>query len=149
MPLLDVKTMDQQLAKVRFLPQATTALAGPAAATALLIASTGLYGVMAYTVRRRTREFGIRRAVGARTPDILRAVMSEGLVTVGLGVAIGLGMALVLARLMHRLLVGVTATDPLVMVGAPALLVAVAALAIYLPARQASRVDPLVALREE
>ena len=149
MPLLDVKTMDQQMAKVRFLPQAMSALAGPAAGIAILIAAIGLYGVIAYSVGRRTREFGIKLAIGAQASDVVRQVMRQGMSMVVIGLALGMVAALALSRVMRRLLVGVTATDPIVFLGALCLLVAIAALAIYVPARRASRVDPLVSLRQE
>ena len=149
MPLLDVKTMEQQLAKVRFLPQAMTALAGPASAAAMLIAAIGVYGVVAYSVGRRTREFGIRLAIGAPTRAVIGQVMAQGLTVVGVGLALGAAGALALGRVMRRLLVGVSASDPLVLGGAILLLLAVASVAVYLPARHASRVDPLIALRQE
>lgn len=149
MPLLDVKTMDQQMAKARFLPQAMTALAGPAAALAILIAALGLYGVIAYSVGRRTREFGVRLAIGARPGRVVWHVFGRAMWIVAAGLAAGGAAALALARVMRGLLVGVTATDPLVFLATFGLLGAVASLAIYIPARAASRVDPLVALRME
>ncbi|HSK10957.1 MAG TPA: ABC transporter permease [Vicinamibacterales bacterium] len=149
MPLLDVKTMDQQMAKVRFLPQAMAALAGPAAGMAILIGAIGLYGVIACSVGRRAREFGIRLAIGAQAREVVRQVMWQGMSMVGIGLGLGLVAALALSQVMRRLLVGVTATDPVVFLGAVGLLVAIGALATFLPARRASRVDPLVALRQE
>lgn len=149
MPLLDVKTMEQQLAKVRFLPQAMTALAGPASGLAILIAAIGLYGVIACSVGRRAREFGIRLAIGAQARDVVRQVMTQGLWLVSAGLVLGTAGAAALARVLRGLLVGVSAGDPFVFGGAAALLLAVASLAVYLPARRASRVDPLVALRQD
>jgi predicted permease len=149
MPLLDVKTMEQQMARVLFLPQAMAALAGPAAGLAMLIAAFGLYGVVAYSVGRRTREFGIKLAIGAESHDLVRQVMSQGLAIVGVGLGLGGMAALGVARVMRGVLVGVGSTDPAAFAGALGVLVGVAALAIYLPARRASRVDPLSALREE
>jgi predicted lysophospholipase L1 biosynthesis ABC-type transport system permease subunit len=149
MPLLDVKTMEQQMAKVLFLPQAMTALAGPAAGLAMVIAAIGLYGVIAYPVSRRTREFGIKLAIGAQSRDVIRQVMSQGLAIVGVGVGLGGVAALAVGRVMKGVLVGVGSTDPAAFAGALGVLVGVVALAIYLPARRASRVDPLAALRQE
>jgi predicted permease len=149
MPLLDVKTMDQQMAKVRFLPQAMTALAGPAAALAVLIAAIGLYGVIAYSVGRRAREFGIRLAIGAEPRDVVAQVMSQGLALVGIGLGLGGVAALAVGRVMKGVLVGIGSTDPVAFAGALGVLSGVAALAIYLPARRASRVNPLAALRQE
>jgi predicted permease len=149
MPLLDVKTMDQQMAKVRFVPQAMTALAGPAAGVALLIAAIGLYGVVAHSVARRRREFGIRLAIGAQAHDIVRGVMADCAVTVGAGLGLGLAAALAVGQLARRLLVGVAPTDPAVLLAAVALAGGIAIAAIYLPARRASRLDPLEALRQE
>ena len=149
MPMLDVKTMQQQMAKVRFLPRAMTALAAPVAGLAVTIAAIGLYGVIAYSVGRRIREFGIRLAIGAQAGDVIGQVMRQGMRTVAVGLCIGLPMALAVGRLTRRLLVGVSPADPVVFLGALGLMLGIAALAIYLPARRASRVDPLVALRQE
>lgn len=149
MPLLDVKTMEQQMAKVRFLPQAMTALAGPAAVVALLIATIGLYGVVAHSVARRRREFGIRLAVGAQVSDIVRGVMSDCAATVAAGLGLGLAAGLAVGRVARRLLVGVAPSDPAVFLDAFVVATAIALAAIYLPARRAGRVDPLEALRQE
>ena len=149
MPLLDVKTMEQQMMKVRFLPQAMTALAGPAAGVALLIAAIGLYGVVAHSVVRRRREFGIRLAVGAQARDVVRGVMRECAGTLAAGLSLGLAAALGVARLARRLLVGVAPADPAVLIVALALAAGIAVAAVYVPARRASRVDPLQALRQE
>ncbi|RPJ85543.1 MAG: ABC transporter permease [Acidobacteria bacterium] len=149
MPLLDAKTMEQQMAKVYFLPQAMTALAGPVAALAVFIAAVGLYAVIACSVGQRTREFGIRLAIGASTEAVTADVMSSGLATVGAGLAFGIPAALALAYVIRGALVGVAPTDPTAFFGALTLIGAVSAAASYLPARRASRVDPMVALREE
>jgi predicted permease len=149
MPLLEARTMEQQMAKVRFVPQAMTALAGPVAGLAMLIASIGLYGVIAGSVSRRTREFGIRIAIGAGPRDVVRQVMSQALGIVGTGLGLGAVAALAVARVAKGLLLGVAPTDPAVFVCAMGMLVAVALVASYLPARRASRVDPVVALRQE
>ena len=149
MPLLDAKTMEQQMAKVLFLPRALTALAGPVAGLAMLISAIGLYGVIACSVSRRTREFGIRLAIGAQPRDVVGHVMSQGLAVVGIGLGVGGAAALAVAQVMKGVLVGIGPADPAAFAGALGVLAGVSALAIYLPARRASRVDPLAALRQE
>ncbi len=118
-------------------------------AVALLLAIAGVFGVMAYSVSRRTREIGIRVAVGATYHDVVAMIVRQGLRTILIGVAVGLIGAIALTRTMQSLLFGVTATDPLTFAAVIVLLVAVALLACYLPARRATKVDPVVALRSE
>ena len=149
MPVFDVKTMEQFMGRVMLAPRLSAMLAAPAGILAALIAAIGLYGVMAYSVSRRTREVGIRVAVGAAPADIIKMVMRQGLAMAGVGIAIGLVLALAGTRLIAILLFGVTPTEPVVFVGVPLLLAAVAAVACYVPARRAVRVDPLRALRAE
>jgi predicted permease len=124
-------------------------LVGVFAATALLLAIAGIYGVMAYSVTRRTREIGVRMALGATRENVLGMVLGQGMRTAVIGVAIGIGGSLVLTRTMQSLLFGVTATDPITFAGVALLLAAVALLACYIPARRATKVDPMIALRYE
>jgi putative ABC transport system permease protein len=119
------------------------------ASTALLLAAVGIYGVLAYTVAQRTRDIGIRMALGATQATIARDVVSQGLLLTGIGLAIGLAGAFICARLIQSILYEVRPTDGPTFFVVSGLLACVALLASYLPARKASRIDPMVALRYE
>ena len=116
---------------------------------ALLLAAIGLYGVRAYTVAMRTREIGIRMALGARATDAMRMMLREGMILMGIGAGVGLVLSMAVGKLLSSLLYRVDSFDPVVLSAAPALLTAISVLACYIPARRAARVDPMVALRDE
>ncbi len=149
LPIGQVRTMEevlsQSIAFRRFLMTLITAFAG----FALLLAAIGLYGVISYSMSRRTHEIGIRMALGAERGDVLKMVVGQGLKLVLIGVAIGVAGALALTRFLSSLLYGVKPTDPVTFIAVSLILIAVALLACYIPARRASKVDPMVALRYE
>jgi putative ABC transport system permease protein len=148
-PMAKIATMDElvgdSVARSRF----TTLLLSCFAGLALVLACIGIYGVMAYSVAQRVNEIGIRMALGAQQADVLRIVLGQGIRLTAIGVAIGVVAALALGRLMTTLLYGVSASDPLTFFGVAVLLASVAVLACYIPARRATRVDPVIALRYE
>jgi ABC-type antimicrobial peptide transport system permease subunit len=117
-------------------------------AVALVLSAIGIYGVLAFGVAQRVREFGIRQALGADRSSILSLVLGQGLRTAGLGIVLGIAASLALSRLLESLLFGVTPHDVTVFAGVVVLLAVVAAAACYIPARRATRVDPIVALRD-
>jgi predicted permease len=142
-------TLDSWVNQFLTADRTITAIAGVFGILAILLAAVGLYGVMAYSVAQRTHEIGIRVALGAQRSNILAMVLSRGLRITLAGVGIGIGVALALTRLLASLLYGVKPTDALTLAVASCLLLAVALLACYVPARRAARVDPMVALRHE
>ena len=149
MPVLKVNSIEDQLTDVLVQERMVTGLAVFLGVLAVLLASLGLYGVISYTVAGRTNEIGIRMALGATGPDILRMVLKETLVLVLIGVALGVPLVFATTRLTSAMLFGVSAVDPLTIAAASVLMIAVATLAGLLPSRRASRVDPMVALRYE
>jgi ABC-type antimicrobial peptide transport system permease subunit len=149
LPVARVMSMDRLLAKSMARQNFNMILLGVFGGIALLLAAIGIYGVMSFTVEQRTNEMGIRIALGAGTGQLLRLVIGHGLLLAGIGVAIGLAAAFGLTRLMSSLLYGVKATDAATFVAVAVVLSAVAALACYIPARRATRVDPITALRWE
>jgi putative ABC transport system permease protein len=148
-PVANVATMDDVVAKSLSQARFSMMLLGIFAGLALVLSAVGIYGVMAYVVAQRTREMGIRLAMGAQTGDLLKLVMRHGGKLAGVGVAFGIAAALGMMRLMSSMLYGVSAADPLTFAGVAIFLMAVALAACYLPARRATRVDPMIALRYE
>ena len=149
LPLVRVLTADTLLDQTLWAPRMTAALLLIFGFIALALAAVGLYGVMSYSVSRRTHEFGIRMALGAGSRDVLRLVLRQGMLLVAAGLGTGLVVALAATRFIASLLYGVSAADPLTYAGVPLVLAATALLAAYLPARRATRVEPMIALRYE
>jgi hypothetical protein len=145
----EIRTFDQYLARSIATPRFTAILLGAFAALALLLAGFGLYGVMAYSVAQRRREIGIRMALGAQAADVRSLVVSQAMRLGAAGLAMGIAGALAVTRVLDSLLFGVSASDPLTFATVSAALITVLILAAYLPARRATRVDPIVALRAD
>jgi putative ABC transport system permease protein len=148
-PVANIRTMEQYLADSVARPRFNTVLLGLFAALALALAVVGIYGVMSYFVAQRTHEIGIRMAMGARSCDVLRMVVRQGMSLTMIGLVIGLTLAFAATRLLTSLLYGVGPTDPSTFVVISSLFALVALLACYIPARRAAKVDPIVALRHE
>jgi putative ABC transport system permease protein len=148
-PIYEVRTMTQLLADAIAQQRFSMLLLGVFAALALTLAAVGIFGVMNYSVAQRTHEIGIRMALGAQSTDVLRMVLGQGMILTLTGIGVGLAASLLLTRVMSSLLYGVSVTDPLVFAGVALVLASVALLASFIPARRATRVDPMVALRYE
>jgi len=149
LPLFNVRTQTEQIEQMLFLDRLMSEISSAFALLALVLACIGLYGLLSYEVARRTRELGIRMALGAQRRDLLRLVVGKGILLVLIGAAIGIAAAIGLTRFMSTILYGVHADDPLTFAGVVILLTLVALAACYIPARRAMRVDPIVALRYE
>jgi putative ABC transport system permease protein len=148
-PISRITPMAEYVSDAVGTPRLSALLLAAFGTTALLLAAVGIYGVISFSVTRRTREIGIRIALGAAGRDVMRTVVGQAVALASAGIAIGIGSALALNSIMQRMLFGVTATEPSAYLAVSALLIAIAALAAYVPARRAMRIDPSVALRCE
>jgi len=148
-PLLNVMTLNEQIGYSLVPLRVAASVAGSLGLLGMLLAALGVFGVVNYSVTQRTREIGIRMSLGAQSRDVLRLIVSQGLRLAIIGIAIGIAGAAALTRALTSLLYGVSALEPLIFVGGTLLMVSVALFASYIPARRASRVDPLKALRYE
>jgi ABC-type antimicrobial peptide transport system permease subunit len=149
MPVLNVKTQEQHIDQLLFQERLIARLSSLFGLAALLLASIGLYGLLAHEVTRGTREIGIRVALGAPTGQVLRRVVRHGVALAAVGISIGLAASLAVTRLLGAMLYDVKTGDPITLIAVTLLLMLVALAACYIPARRATRVDPLVALRHE
>jgi putative ABC transport system permease protein len=148
-PVYSIRSLDSVLSESVAVPRFRTTILGIFAGVALLLASVGIYGVISYGVSQRTQEIGIRMALGAGASDVLKLVVKGGMLLVLIGVVVGIGGAFALTRLLTTLLFEITPTDATTFASVASLLIVVSALACYIPARRATKVDPLVALRNE
>jgi ABC-type antimicrobial peptide transport system permease subunit len=149
LPVTDIRSMTEVVSRSTAQEQFNMWLMSVFGTSALLLAAIGIYGLMAYSVEQRTQEIGIRLALGAQVSTVKNMVVVQGMRLALVGVVLGVGAALGLAKLIATFLFGVTPRDPFVFVGVPVLLSVVALLAVWIPARRASRVDPIIALRYE
>jgi ABC-type antimicrobial peptide transport system permease subunit len=147
LPLYDVKTESQQIDRLLFQERLIARLSGFFGLLALVLACVGLYGLLSYEVSKRTREIGVRMALGAEPASVLNLVLRQGIALAIVGAVMGIGVALVMTRYLASMLYDVRANDPLTMIAVAVLLTLVALVACYIPARRAMRVDPMVALR--
>jgi putative ABC transport system permease protein len=148
-PVSSVQTMDHIVSQSITQPRFNLFLLGLFSAVAMLLSAAGIYGVTAYTVTQRTHELGIRLALGAQVGDVLKMILGQGMAVIGVGLVLGLVSAFGLMRLLRSLLFGVGENDPVTFVAITGLLLLVAVVACYIPARRATKVDPLEALRYE
>ena len=149
LPVFDVRTLREQTDRSLWAERSTAGLLTLFGLLALLLAASGIFGIVSYFISQRTRDIGIRLALGAQPAAVIRLVMGEVLVLVGLGVVLGVGATLALTHLLRGLLYGISPTDLFAFVSAPAVLFAVALLASFLPARRAAKIDPLRTLRAQ
>ena len=148
-PVADLSTLESWVAEAMSQTRFLLALSGTFAGLALVLAAIGLYGVVSFSARQRTREIGVRVALGASDRDVRRLILGQGMLVAAIGIVLGLGASVALTRVVSSYLVGVSATDPVTFAGVPLVLLGVSALASYLPARRAMTIDPVRALREE
>ena len=149
LPVTNVRTVDELISRSLSATKFSVWLLSLFAGVAFLLAGIGVYGVMSYAVTQRTREIGVRIALGAQTRDVLRMIVGQGAKTALAGIALGLGASFALTRLLATLLFGVSIYDPLTYIAIAMSLFTVALIACYLPARRASKIDPMNALRQE
>jgi predicted permease len=149
LPIFNIETMEKHVGQALLLPRLAGTLFGVFGASGLLLASIGLYGVVNFAVKRRTREIGIRMALGAEHNAVVRMVAGQGALMVAIGLVFGLAISLAVSRVAAALLFGVSPTDPLTFAGVSLILIAVALVAVMLPARRAAKLDPMIALRHE
>jgi ABC-type antimicrobial peptide transport system permease subunit len=148
-PIDRVETMADAIAKSVSVPRFRSFLMSVLAVTALLLSAIGIYGVVAYSVSRRTQEIGLRIALGATRSRVVRTIVNQGSALAAIGVGLGIAGAAGLTRFLEKMLFGVTSLDPVTFVAAPLILTAVAVMASLIPALRASRIDPVTALRQE